>query len=132
MNTAISVRLCKQCGKPIDPLKGRRDRLFCDANCKNKYHNTRTYEEEQELNRIMLILKENRRVLQKMFSRKDRDEISRERLLKAGFEFDFHTHFVISKLKRKTFIFCFDYGYHEESKDYFKIVRAFEQKEEGV
>src|SRR5664279_4153812 len=111
MEMAVPVQLCMQCSKPIDPRKGRRDRKFCDEGCKNKYHNTKTYQEDQELNRISLILKENRRILGKMFARKDRDTISKERLLKAGFEFDYHTHFVISKIKSNQFIFCFDYGY---------------------
>ena len=124
------IRLCKYCHDPIDPVKGRKDMLFCDENCKNKFHNTQAYQEEQEIKRIQLILKKNRRVLKKMFARKDRDEIQKEKLLKEGFEFDYHTHFVISKIKRNQFTFCFDYGYRVVSEDKFKVVKAFEYKED--
>lgn len=126
----MMARLCKQCSKPIDPVKGRKDRVFCDENCKNKFHNTQTYLEEQEIKRIQLLLKKNRRVLKKMFARPDRDEIKKERLLKEGFDFDYHTHFVTSKIKKNQFTFCFDYGYRAVSELTFKIVKAFDHKED--
>lgn len=124
------VRLCKQCSKLINPEKGRKDRVFCDENCKNKFHNTQTFLEEKEIKRIQLLLKKNRRVLKKMFARPDRDEVKKERLLKAGFDFNYHTHFVTSKIKRNQFIFCFDYGYRTVSEETFKIVKAFDHKED--
>jgi len=66
-----------------------------------------------------------------MVSRKDADQIPKERLLKEGFEFDYHTHFKISKVKGYQYTFCFDYGYRPvEQKDSFKIVKAFEYKDE--
>ena len=124
MDTA--TRLCKNCEKPINLSIGRSDRLFCNESCKNQFHNKQTYLEEQEIKRIQLILKKNRRILKKMFSRKDRDEIPKEKLLKEGFEFDYHTHFVISKIKRNQFILCFDYGYRAVEDDRYKIVKAFD------
>ncbi|MGC4038339.1 MAG: hypothetical protein QM764_20415 [Chitinophagaceae bacterium] len=121
-------RVCKNCGEPIKATKGRRDRLFCNNECKNKYHNAKTYQEEHEISRIYVILRNNRRILAKMFERKDKDEIGRERLLKLGFDFDYHSHFVISKIKRNQFTFCFDYGYRLVRPDIYKVVKAFEYK----
>ncbi len=131
----LSTRLCKDCGEPIDVTKGRRDRIFCDYKCKNTYHNKQEYEEKVETERIKKILKNNRKTLKKMFARKDNDEIEKERLLKAGFEFDYHTHFKNTVNGNYTYTFCFDYGYRPVKdgygkKDRFKVVKAFEEKEE--
>ena len=64
-----------------------------------------------------------------MFVRSDRDELMKERLLKAGFEFDYHTHTTISKIKSNLFTFCFEYGYRSVGDNKIKVVRAFDHKE---
>jgi hypothetical protein len=125
------IRYCKCCHKPIDTLTGRRDRLFCNDGCRNKYHNTQNWMEEQEIKRIQLILKKNRRILKKLFAKKDHDAIDKERLLKEGFEFDYHTHFVVSKIKGNTFTFNFYFGYRKVDSERYKIVKAFENKEDS-
>lgn len=125
------IRYCKECQKPIDTKVGRSDRLFCNDGCRNKYHNRQNWMEDQEIKRIQLILKKNRRVLKKLFARKDHDAITKEKLLKEGFEFDYHTHFVVSKIKGNQFIFNFDYGYRMVNEDMYKIVKAFETKDEN-
>lgn len=133
MQKTEEAKLCLYCEKPIDIRVGRKDRRFCDEVCKNKYHNTKTWNEEQEIKRIQLLLKKNRRILKKMFARKDKDEIDRERLLKEGFNFDFHTHFVYTKNKpHYQYIVVFDYAYRplKENKEKFKVVKAFEPKNE--
>jgi hypothetical protein len=125
-----SLKTCRQCGKTINPTKGRSDRIYCDEKCKNQFHNTKAIEENAELQRIELILKKNRRILKKMFLKKERAEIKKEKLLKEGFDFEFHTHHVTSKIKKNEFIFCFDFGYRSINADSFKIVKAFDYKEE--
>jgi hypothetical protein len=121
-----ALRRCQQCNEPINLNAGRRDRIFCDAGCKNKYHNIQLYNEQQEIKRIQLVLKKNRRTLKKFFARNDRDQIPRESLLKEGFEFDYHTHQVTSKIKGNQFIFCFDYGYCQRENNTYKVVKAFD------
>ena len=123
-------RLCKFCEQIIDPNKGRADRKYCDERCKNAFHNARSMEENEELQRIELILKKNRRVLKKLFGKKDRDNMKRERLLKEGFDFDYHTHHVTSKIKKNEFIFCFDFGYCAVANESYKIVKGFEYRDE--
>src|SRR5260221_12693044 len=103
-----STTLCKQCGKIINPLKGRSDRLYCDEKCKNKYHNARNKEDDVEFKRVQRVLRTNRKILKKMFIRDDRDEIQKTRLLKAGFEFDYHTHTKLIKIKSNLLTFCFE------------------------
>lgn len=124
------VRLCKQCGKVINTLKGRSDRLYCDELCKNKYHNARNKEDDVEFKRVHRVLRTNRKILKKMFDRKDIDRIPKEKLLKAGFEFHYHTHTKISKIKSNLFTFCFEYGYRPVGEDKIKVVRAFDYKED--
>jgi hypothetical protein len=126
----IPNRYCKQCGKIINPDKGRADRLYCDELCKNRFHNQVKMMENGELQRIDLILKKNHRILKKMFLKKQHDEIANEKLLKEGFDFDYHTHHVISKIKKNEFIFCFDYGYCTLPGQKVKIIKAFDYKEE--
>ncbi|MBS1656432.1 MAG: hypothetical protein JSU05_16375, partial [Bacteroidetes bacterium] len=65
----------------------------------------------------------------KLFAKKDHDAIPKETLLKEGFEFDYHTHYVVTKIKGNTFTFNFDYGYRMLEDERYKIVKAFESKE---
>jgi hypothetical protein len=130
----LPARICKECGEKIDLKKGRVDRLFCDYECKNRYHNKQSYEEKIETARIKKILSKNRNILKKMALRKDSDEISKDILLKAGFDFDFHTHFRNTKHGNYQYTFCFDYGYRKANegygkKDRYKVVKAFAEKE---
>ena len=118
----------------MDLNKGRIDRLFCDYRCKNKYHNRAAFADKLSTGRIRDILDENRKILKEMAGMRDADQIPRERLLKKGFEFDYHTHFKLTKYGNYTYTFCFDYGYRElkdgyGKKDRFKVVKAFEDKE---
>ena len=59
---------------------------------------------------------------------RDRDEIPRDRLLKEGFDFAYHTHHVITKTKSNEFVFCFGYGYGEVRPICIKLSRRLSQK----
>jgi len=122
---------CKNCGKILKPSKGRSDRQYCDEKCKNQYHNAKNARENAELQRIELILRKNHRILKKMFLRKDKDTIPKERLLKEGFNFDYHTHHIIGKIKGNEFIFCHGYGYlPSPGGNQYRIIKAFEHSED--
>ena len=127
---SAQVRHCLHCKKIIDPLKGRADRRYCDERCKNAYHNARSSDENGELERVDKILRKNHRILKKLFLLKDHDGISRERLLKEGFDFGYHTHHVLTKIKANEFVFCFGYGYREVRPEHYKVIKAFDQKDE--
>ena len=120
-------RRCKYCDKPIDLSKGRRDRQFCDERCKNAYHNKNAFEEEKEVKRINKILKKNREILKSMNARK---EVTKERLLKAGFDFTYFTHHKFTIHYHYQYTFCYDYGYRAVKPESYKVVKAFEEKEE--
>lgn len=109
------------------PIKsGRSDKKFCDSACKDEYYNAIKTKEHQEIKKIDIILKRNRRILQKIYNpTKPEKLINREVLLKAGFEFSFRTHHVITKTKANEFIFCYDFGYREMEKDKYKVIKSF-------
>lgn len=128
-----TIKQCLECGEPVG--KGRVDRKFCSVECKNKHHNKENYSAKISMGKIKKILEKDRKILKEMEARKDSDQISKERLLKKGFEFDYHTHFKETKFGNYTYTFCFDYGYRPvkdsyKENDLFKIVKAFAEKEE--
>ena len=115
---------CLYCGKPIK--SGRSDKKFCDSGCKDAYNNERKGNERGEIGKIDIVLKRNRRILKGMFNAKKPDLLhDREKLVKAGFEFEYHTHFVVTKVKRNEFVFCYDYGYREVGEGKYQVIKSF-------
>jgi hypothetical protein len=116
---------CLECHELI--RKGRSDKKFCNSTCKDKYYNRLKLEARKEIGRIDTVLKRNRKILKQVFNPQKEDGlITRETLLKAGFEFEFHTHHVITKIRSNEFIFCYDYGYREVEKDKYKVIKRFD------
>ena len=120
--------ICPECNNPLG--KGRPDRRFCSVKCRIDYHNKQKVYEHAEIKKINNALKHNRRTLKGLLGTESEKIISREKLLKNVFEFDYYTHHRESKIKRYTYTFCFDYGYRPIPKDSYKVVKAFEYKEE--
>jgi hypothetical protein len=116
--------ICIQCGKPIS-IGSRIDKLFCSDECKNEHHNAIKIENAREIKQILTILKRNRLILKTFLGEKQGVVVSRESLLKRGFEFDYHTHHVISSIKQNEFIFSFNYGYRILENNLFKVVKSF-------
>ena len=122
-NMKESKGTCIYCGKQIK--SGRSDKKFCDAGCKDAYYNAIKIKEHDEIRKVDLVLKRNRRILQKRFHSKENKTVPKNVLLKDGFDFDFHTHFIMTKTKRNQFIFCYDYGYREVGEEQIEIIRSF-------
>jgi len=117
---------CLHCGKPI--RKGRSDKKFCDADCKDAFNNTLKQAEGKEINTIIGYLKKNRRALKKLFKASKPDAtFTREEMIRAGFEFGFLTHVVVTKGKANEIIFCFDYGYRETSKHIYQVFPSYQK-----
>lgn len=120
----IAPTICLNCSEPI--RKGRSDKKFCDSGCKDEYYNAIKIRENKEISKIEGILRRNRKILKKLYDPKKYEKIfMREVLIKAGFEFGFHTHTVITMSKGNEIIFCFDYGYRELSKDNYQLFPTF-------
>jgi hypothetical protein len=99
---------CLQCNRN---LRGRSDKKFCDAYCRNAYHN----EHKKHVNilhqKINGILKKNRSILERFFKFKNKPcRVKRQMLLKRGFNINFFTHLTTDK-RGRVFVFCYEYGY---------------------
>jgi len=117
--------ICLECHEPIK--NGRSDKKFCTSVCKDKYYNKLKLEAKKEIGRIDTVLKRNRKILKQLYNPNKEDRlITRETLLKSGFEFEFHTHYVITKIHANQFIFCYDYGYREVEKGKYKVIKRFD------
>ena len=119
----ISIRTCLNCQASIK--KGRSDRKFCDEGCKNEYHNAQKNEDRQQILEIEKMLKNNWKILKKVLGTKKEEIVTKERLLKMGFEFEYHTHYVVSVIKSNEYIFCYNYGYWKMDDGKLKVVKSF-------
>ena len=101
--------ICVHCQQPIKA--GRSDKKFCDSTCKDAYHNDQKGVEHAEIKRIDLLLKQNRRVLRKLYeeSKKPDKLVSKGTLLKEGFSFGFMTHIVETRGQTDDITFCYYY-----------------------
>ena len=115
---------CMQCSHSIS-RGSRPDKRFCSEKCKNDFHNANTIANAQEIRKILAILKRNRAILKSALGDKQEVVVSRDFLLKKGFEFDYHTHHIVSQLKQNEFIFSFNYGYRVMDKASYKVVKSF-------
>ncbi|MDH7459795.1 hypothetical protein QEG73_00855 [Chitinophagaceae bacterium 26-R-25] len=120
---AATTNTCLFCQQPI--TKGRSDKKFCHAGCKDAYYNALKSEEQQEISNIDLVLKRNRRILKKLFRPERENLVHKEALLRAGFDFGFHTHFLVTRYKRNQYCFCYDFGYREVGPGTYKVIKRF-------
>lgn len=101
-----------QCSECHEPLRGRRDKKFCDDSCRAKHY--------RKQNKPCLLVKSVERVLLKNRSilkdmRKDalletESDDQFRWLRKKGFDFNFHTH-VQNLPDGRLAIMCFEEGY---------------------
>ncbi|MBN2777918.1 MAG: hypothetical protein JXR36_09755, partial [Bacteroidales bacterium] len=75
----------------------------------------------RQINRI---LKNNRRILSELYENNSR-KVSKEKLLTAGFNFDYLTNIFKTKTG-KIYYFCYDLGYISNDDNYYSIVERKE------
>jgi len=117
-------RLCLSCKKPL-VVRKRNDIKFCNEECRSNYFNALKMEENAEIKKIENALKSNRRILKSLLGKNPEVIVDQVTLLKMGFNFDYHTHHVISKSQGNEFIFSFNYGYRVMGNNQYKIVKSF-------
>jgi hypothetical protein len=115
---------CMECGSPI---KGRRDKKFCDDNCRNTFNNRHYTEESAAMRSIHNILKRNRRILETTIDKQlGKCRVHKELLYEKGFNFGYHTHLQTTQAG-STYYFCFEYGYLPLEQEFLMLVKR-EQK----
>lgn len=122
--TEEKKRFCKFCNKYLDPLKGRRDRMYCDPICRSAYHNNLPKNIDPEIERVNKILFDNFRILEDVMKSSDRPtgNISLEKLQELKFSFKYYT------TTHNEYKYCYLYGYTPKDKDgrFFTVVRGFD------
>jgi hypothetical protein len=108
-----------------DVSDGRLDRKFCSDGHKNEYNNAIKIKELEEIRKINIALKRNRRILKKLLGNSDEILVTEKKLISEGFNFDFSTHNIVSKQKKNKFIFSYNYGYCDAGYGKYKIVKSF-------
>ena len=101
------MRKCLNCE---DEIIGRNDKLFCMPSCKSAYH----YKKHKEKTQTMFVridkqLKLNRRLLQH-FNQAGKSTIRKEKLLQAGFDPTYFTHYWKNNAG-DVYLFCYEFGF---------------------
>ncbi|MBS1730192.1 MAG: hypothetical protein JSS67_05365 [Bacteroidetes bacterium] len=113
------LKNCLACHKP---LRGRSDKKFCDDYCRNAYNNQLRIKEPPAIKKIILILKNNRKILADLLGEENMIKKPKEKFLTLGFLFDYHTHIYKNK-NGNIYFFCFEYGFLPLENDWFLIVK---------
>ncbi|PWS26488.1 hypothetical protein DHW03_17065 [Pedobacter yonginense] len=114
--------ICLDCGNAI---KGRSDKKFCNDACRNHYNNRLKSEDNFLLKSINQILKQNRSILLKL-NPEGKVKMAKSRLLKAGFNFSYHTHHHQTH-NGNTYVFCYEQGYLPLNDNELLLVRKEEK-----
>lgn len=114
-----SERACLDCGKPVS---GRRDKKFCDDQCRNNYYNRAHGETSEEFKAINLILKKNRKILEDLLPPDGKAKVSSKTLTDKGFNHTYLTHTYTTQAG-SVYRYCYEYGLLPLEGDYFLIVK---------
>jgi hypothetical protein len=117
-------RQCLECG---EALTGRKDKKFCDADCRSAYNNQLNKNSNNTMRNINNILRRNRRILIELNPR-GKAKVHRNKLIERGFQFNYFTNIYRTKAG-KEYHFCYDYGYLELEDDFFTLVKRQEYVE---
>lgn len=113
------TRHCLECG---EPLTGRSDKKFCDDQCRTNYNNKLNSEGSVLVRNINNILRKNRRILESLITTDLKANVSKNKLINLGFNFNFFTHTYKSK-KGFNYFICYDYAYCPLENDYYMVVK---------
>ena len=117
------IKTCLNCGKPV---LGRVDKKFCDDQCRNTYNNQQSSASNNLIRNINHALKKNRNILESLIpAGEELSTTTRDRLLRAGFQFKYFTHLYQNK-KGNQYHYCYDFGYLELDGDWFLVVKGKE------
>lgn len=102
----MEERKCPECDKPVF---GRIDKKFCSDACRNAYNNKANAPSTNYMRNVNNILSKNRRILLEL-NPEGKKKTHKDKLLKKGFDFDFHTGTYTTK-SGDTYRFCYEQGY---------------------
>jgi hypothetical protein len=112
----------KQCLYCQKEMVGRRDKKFCDDQCRNSYNNQQNSDANDLVRQINYTLRKNRRIMEELLPAEGMAKVPAKTLHAAGFDFDYHTHLYTTKAGA-VYHYCYEYGYLPIEGDYFLIVK---------
>lgn len=116
----INEKVCLECGKPV---KGRKDKKFCNDYCRNNFNNNLKSEQNNYVRRINSILSKNRKILfETIPENEDKTTTTRERLLQEGYNFKYFTHQYTTK-RGDVYNLIYDLGILSIEQDKILIVK---------
>jgi ABC-type polysaccharide/polyol phosphate transport system ATPase subunit len=105
----MEERSCLNCNAPIE---GRAGKKYCDNYCKSNFNYVKNKSKENSFFKdVDLQLKKNRRLL-KGFNSAGKSTIREEKLLAAGFNPHFFTHYWKNR-KGDVYLFCYEFGFNK-------------------
>ena len=112
-------RRCLVCG---DGFRGRSDKKFCSAHCRNAYNNERNKDHSNLLRNINNRLRKNYRILGSFTLNGGKTRTTKQRLIDKGFDFDYMTNHYVTK-KGTVYYFVYDLGYLPLDNGMYMIVK---------
>jgi len=98
---------CQECGKII---RGRLDKKFCDAYCRNAFNNKTKRGDEQLIMMTNSSLRKNRRIL-KTLSPVGKSTVRKEVLAALGYDFNIFSSMYRTS-KGSIYYLCYEYGFN--------------------
>lgn len=100
-----NAKTCLQCSKPI---VGRADKVFCDPQCRNAYHNRIKHSDEQFIKKVNAAIRKNRRIM-KTLAPIGKTIVRREIVESMGFNFNFFSS--LYRSQASYYYMSYDYGF---------------------
>ncbi len=114
----METKQCLECDKDFF---GRADKKFCSDSCRNAFNNKNKSDDEAVMKRINRSLRNNRKILNEL-NPEDKTRLTKEKLIKKGFDFDYITQTYVTK-EGKEYRFCYDQGYLDLGDSSFLLVK---------
>ena len=111
-------RTCPECGNKII---GRADKKFCSDACRNSHNNALNKDSKNLVRNINNRLRKNYRILEALNS-KEKTKVTRNRLVREGFNFDFFTSIYTTKAG-SVYYYVYDQGYLPLDNDFYLLVK---------
>ncbi len=111
-------RACPECGNKII---GRSDKKFCSDACRNAHNNALNKDNKNLIRNINNRLRKNYRILETL-NTKDKTKVTKEKLLRMGFSFDYFTGLYTTKAG-SVYYYLYDQGYLPLDNDYYLLVK---------
>lgn len=111
----IHINQCKFCQKEIH---GRIDKKFCDSYCRSTFYNKKNKFNNEVIKSINRCLIKNRKILEDF---KNQKTVEKEKLLYAGFNFDYITHF--EEARKAVTYYVFDMAYQFKTDQIIQIIK---------